>query len=334
MSSARYRTCRVFAVDAYSIKEVIMIPIVVVGSLNVDLTFSVNSIPSRGETVSAKDFHVSPGGKGANQAIAAARLGADVSMVGRVGADPYGDMMLSNMHGNKVDTSHIFTDTMLKTGTAMITVEKGGTNTIAVYQGANGACLPSDVDAAEDIISKACALIVQLEIPIESVERAVCLAKKHSVFTILNPAPVCELTPELLSNVDLLVPNETEAEYLAKMRIESSRDAVEAARKLRSMGPERVVVTLGAKGAVFAGPEGEIYTPSYLIDAVDSTGAGDTFLAALTVALMDQMEMSSALSYACAAGGIATSRMGAQSAFPTREDVEGFLYTNTQGRCF
>lgn len=308
--------------------------LIVVGSMNMDLIVKVKNLPAQGETITAGHFQEFPGGKGANQAIAAAKLGAIVSMVGRVGSDPYGEALLANLIANNVDTSFILKDSQSPTGIALITVDEAGRNTIVVYQGANGRCLPADVEAAEDIIKRANALVVQLEIPLDVMETALQVAKKHSLTTVLNPAPAQVVTESVLSNVDILIPNEVEATTLSGLPVVDPDTAFKAAEKLLRMGSHRVVITLGEQGAIYAGPEGKLHSPAFTVDAVDSTGAGDAFIAAFTVAWMEGIGIERTLRYACAAGAITTTRVGAQSSLPTRDEVSQFYDAVLQERDF
>lgn len=302
-----------------------MAEIVVVGSLNMDLMVKVKRLPSHGETIMANHFQISPGGKGANQAVAAARLGAEVSMVGRVGMDSYAEILLSNLQSSNVDTSHVMRENDLPTGVALITIDDTGSNTIVVFQGANGKCTPQDVEAAEELISGAKALVIQLEIPIETVETALKVAKKHSVVTVLNPSPARRIPENLLSNVDILIPNEVEAATLCGFSVHNPDTAFKAAENLLRLGASRVAVTLGKEGTVFAGPEGRLYIPAFPVDALDSTGAGDAFIAAFAVALTEGMEVEESLRYACAVGAIATTRIGAQIPVSIREEAEQLM---------
>jgi ribokinase len=301
--------------------------LIVVGSMNMDLIVKVEQLPFKGETVTASHFQESPGGKGANQAIAAAKLGAMVKMVGRVGSDPCGEALLNNLAANHVDISYIRKDLRSPTGTALITVDGGGRNTIVVYQGANGRCVPADIEAVEDAIKEAKALIVQLEIPTDVMEMALRVAKRHSLTTVLNPAPAQVLTEHVLANVDILIPNEVEATALSNLSVVDPKTAFEAAERLLGMGSRRVVITLGEQGAVYAGPEGKLHSPAFVVDSVDSTGAGDAFVAAFTVAWMEEMGLEKSLKYACAAGAITATRVGAQSSLPTRDEVSQFCDT-------
>jgi ribokinase len=312
------------------IGDKLMDELIVVGSINMDLIVKVKHLPSRGETVTASHFQEAPGGKGANQAVAAARLGAIVRMIGRVGSDPYGEALLKNLVANNVDTSCMLKDSYSPTGTALVTVDEAGRNTIVVYPGANGMCLPADVEAAEDIIKGAKALVVQLEIPLDVMETALQVAKRHSLTTVLNPAPAQAVTESALSLVDILIPNEVEATTLSGLRVVDPDTALKAAERLICMGPRRVVITLGEHGAVYAGPEGKLHSPAFIVDSVDSTGAGDAFIAAFTVAWMGGLGAERSLRYACAAGAITTTRVGAQSSLPTRDEVSQFYAAASQ----
>lgn len=302
-----------------------MADIVVVGSLNMDLVAKVKRLPSHGETVIAHHFQVVPGGKGANQAVAVGRLGATAGMVGRVGMDSYGEILLSSLTTNGVDVSYVTKDSDLPTGTALITVDDNGENTITVFPGANGRCLPEDVKAAESFILKAKALIAQLEIPLETVQTALRVAKENAIMTVFNPAPFRRLPEDLLSIVDYLILNEVEASALCGCPVDQPHTAIEVGKRILDMGPGRVVLTLGEKGAVFAGPEGGFHVPAFRVKAIDSTAAGDAFIGAFTVALVEGMDVEEGLRYGCASGAIATTRMGAQTSLPTRDEIKELL---------
>lgn len=302
-----------------------MARIVVVGSLNVDLTLRVSRLPLRGQTVTANSLKVAPGGKGANQAVAAARLETCVSMIGRVGKDSYGEMLLSSLREAGVNVSHVAADPELPTGTALITVDTSGSNTIVVYQGANVHCSPEDVDASHDVIAGSQALVTQLEIPLETVERALQVAKAQSIVTVLNPAPARDIPRTLLANVDFLIPNEVEASLLSGIQVSGPDSAIEAATKLRRRGSRRVIVTLGEHGAVFCGPEGTFHVPAFKVRAVDTTAAGDAFIAAFTTAWVKGDGADASLRQACAAGALATTRTGAQPSLPSLEEVYTML---------
>ncbi|MCR4424946.1 MAG: ribokinase [Firmicutes bacterium] len=299
--------------------------IVVLGSLNMDLVTRVSRLPMKGETLTALGFHTVPGGKGANQALAAARLGADVRMIGRVGRDAYGEMLLANLCADGADVSHVVLDSSAPTGMAFITVDTAGANTIVVYPGANAHCSEEDVDACRSLISGARVLIAQLEIPVETVEYAFELARASSVMTILNPAPARKLPAALLASTDLLIPNEVEAGLLSGMPVSDPDSALRAAAHLREQGPARVVITLGSKGAIYAGPEGTIHGHAFRVQAVDSTAAGDAFIGAWAAAWTRGAAISESLRYASAAGAAATTTVGAQSSLPRPEQVLALL---------
>ncbi len=298
--------------------------IMVLGSLNMDVILKVNELPQKGETIIATGLEKTPGGKGANQAVAAAKFGAAVRMVGCVGADQDGREILDGMSAAGVDISGVTYNSAEPTGIALITIERGGANTIAVYQGANSGCDLAG-DAAIDGLYQSDAILAQLEIPRRTVEKAFVMARGRGIRTILNPSPVCPLSAELLAHTDCLVPNEVEASALCGGPIAGPESALKAAAKLRGMGPERVVITLGAQGAVYAGPEGERFVPAFPVDAVDTTGAGDTFIAVFATIWLEGHGIETCLDYAAAAGAITASRMGAQIALPTRREVEEML---------
>lgn len=295
--------------------------IFVLGSLNMDITVVVQSLPSRGETTLAAEFRMMPGGKGANQAVAAARCGANVKMVGRVGEDQYGEALLSNMLASGVDTSHVVRDRTHSTGCALITVDSLGSNTIVVYPGANSCCTAHDVEAASEELSRSDAIIAQLEIPLETVEHAFRVAKQTSVITVLNPSPVRSLGSGLLANTDCIIVNEVEATAILGFPVNSLDEAAIACRRLQEKGPRVAIVTLGDRGTVLAGPDGICSVPAFPVRAVDSTGAGDAFVAAFTVSWLEGATLGQALRWACAAGALATTRLGAQAALPSRSEI-------------
>ncbi len=294
-----------------------------------DLVVGVEKLPASGETVSSDHFHMAPGGKGANQAVAAARLGASVKMVGRVGLDSYGDELLSSLASSGVDTTYVYRDNT-PTGVALITVETGGMNTIVVCPNSNGECTPEDVEKAENAIAAADALITQLEIPLKTVEWALRIGRKHSVLTVLNPAPARTLPDTLLREVDLLVPNESEAEAILGYPVDSIDTAIAAAASLQQLGPKMVIVTLGAKGAIFAGAEGCFAVPPFEVEACDSTGAGDAFIGAFVAAYGQGMDTRASLRFASAAGALAATRPGAQPSFPMADEVLEMIDTHQE----
>ncbi|WP_055525885.1 ribokinase [Streptomyces graminilatus] len=293
-----------------------MTHIVVLGSTNMDLIAYVGKAPQRGETVTGREFRTIPGGKGANQAVAAARAGADVSMIGAVGNDPYGTQLRSVLENLSIGTDHLRT-AECASGSAHIVVDDEGGNAIVVVPGANGtvtALAPGD----EGLIAGADALLLQLEIPLTAVTEGARAARRHGVRTILTPAPVQPLPPELLAVTDLLVPNEHEATALTGLT-----DPHKAAVVLLDQVPE-VVVTLGAAGSLYASRDlaEPVTVPAPPVIAVDSTGAGDTFVGALAVALAEGRPMPDALAWAAAAGALSVQRPGASASMPFRAEIE------------
>lgn len=304
-----------------------MTNLAVVGSLNMDLVVRTRRLPYPGETLLGRDWSQVPGGKGANQAVAAARLGANVSMVGRVGEDDFGRRLRENLRREGVSTEHVRTEAGASTGVALIQVEDSGQNTIVVVPGTNGRVSRQDVDEARAVIHTAQALIAQLEIPLPTVRHALEVAQAAGVLTVLNPAPAEPLTPEFLALADLVVPNETEASLLTGIPVQDWESAEHAAAALHRMGARRVVITLGAGGALWS-QEGQVERiPAYAVQALDATAAGDAFVGALTVACAARWDMRTALREASAAGALAATRPGAQPSLPTRHELAAFLET-------
>ena len=299
--------------------------VVVVGSLNMDVCLGVSSLPKEGETMAALSARFSPGGKGANQAIAAAHLGARVSMVGRVGADAQGDELIRNLGEAGVCVDRVARAPEATTGMAFIVVDQSGRNSIVIWPAANDTLSADGVLAAEDAISKADAMIVQFETPIAGVEAALEIAGRHGVLTVCNPAPARRLDPVFLSEVDILIPNEVEASMISGVSVRDTASAIQAARAIRARGAARVVVTLGGHGAVYVGPEGDWHCPAFKVECVDTTGAGDAFVAGFTVAWLAQPDPWQSLRYACAVGAIVTQTMGAQSPALSEQNVQGLL---------
>ncbi|MEW2392749.1 ribokinase [Streptomyces venezuelae] len=290
--------------------------IAVLGSANMDLVAYVTEAPRRGETVTGREFRTVPGGKGANQAVAAARAGATVSMIGAVGKDAYGAQLRSALEHSGIETDSLRT-VEAPTGTAHIVVDDEGGNAIVVIPGANGtvtALAPGD----EGLIASADALMLQLEVPLDGVLAAARAARSHGVRTILTPAPAQPLPPELLAAVDLLLPNEHEAATLTGI----ADDPHAAARALLSQVPE-VVITLGSRGSLYASRDTEPVTvPARQVAAVDTTGAGDTFAGALAVALAEGNSVADALGWASAAAALSVQRPGASASMPCRKEID------------
>jgi ribokinase len=302
--------------------------VAVVGSLNMDLVIRSARIPRPGETILGGDFHTVPGGKGANQAVAAARLGAHVSMVGRVGDDAFGRELLDSLSADGVDHAHVLRDAASATGVALIVVDDAGQNSIVVASGANMQLTPPDIDAAAASITSADLLLLQLECPLETVIYAAQLARTHDVTVLLNPAPARPLPGELLGTVDLLVPNESETAILAGMAVGNQEEAVVAAGALREAGVGTIILTLGERGALLAQEGRNLSLPAFDVDPVDTTAAGDAFVAGLAVALAEGRSLDEAVYWGNAAGALATTKLGAQTSLPARQDLQQFLATS------
>ncbi|MCK4473497.1 MAG: ribokinase [Anaerolineae bacterium] len=299
--------------------------VTVVGSLNMDLVARTPRIPQPGETIIGGDFHTVPGGKGANQAVAAARLGAQVSMVGRVGRDAFANPLLENLAAAGVDHTFVTQYPGAATGVALIVVDDAGQNSIVVASGANMRLSPADVDAAEAAIAAADALLLQLESPLETVTRAAEVARTHRVTVILNPAPARPLPAALLSLVDVLIPNESETSLLTGMPVGDQVEAETAAAALRESGVGTVILTLGDRGALLA-REGETERfPAFDVTPVDTTAAGDAFVGGFAVALAEGQSLAEAVRWGNAAGALATTKLGAQPSLPNRHALEKLL---------
>lgn len=299
--------------------------VTVVGSLNMDLVARVPRIPQPGETIIGSDFRTLPGGKGANQAVAAARLGARVSLIGRVGRDAFADSLLDNLAAAGVDYTFVAQDVEAATGMALIVVDDAGQNSIVVIPGANMCLSPADVDAAEAIIAAADVLLLQLEIPLDTVTRAAELAHGHGLTVVLNPAPARPLPIALLSLVDVFVPNESETALLTGIPVSDQAEAEAAATALRVSGVDTVILTLGDQGALLA-REGEMRLfPAFDVTPVDTTAAGDAFVGSLAVALAEGKSLTEAVRWGNAAGALATTKLGAQPSLPNRQVLETLL---------
>jgi ribokinase len=298
--------------------------VVVVGSANTDMVVQVQHLPEPGETVLGGDYIQAQGGKGANQAVAAARLGAEVTFVARVGQDAFGETAVAAYKAEGIDTEFIVQDAKTPSGVAIIMVNHAAENIIAVAQGANAKLSPSDILAAEAVIRNANCLLVQLEVPLETVQSAVQLAVKYHVPVILNPAPVTKQLPiDLLGMVDFLTPNEVEAAYLAGEH--SAKHAMDSAYLLKSQFKiKNLIITLGEKGAAIVAYRNQI-VPPFHVQPVDTTGAGDAFNGGLAVAIARGDNLVEAVKFANAVAALATTSSGAQLSMPTWETVEAFL---------
>ncbi|HEY54396.1 MAG TPA: ribokinase [Caldilineae bacterium] len=300
--------------------------IVIVGSLNMDLVVRTPHMPAPGETVLGGNFQTIPGGKGANQAVAAARLGARVSMVGRVGADAFGTALLANLQVEGVDVRHVLADTTAASGVALITVDESGQNSIVVASGANWRLTVDDVQATLAEIDAFDVLVMQLESPLPVVEAAAKLARERGARVALNPAPARALPTSLLAQTDVLIPNESETSLLTGLPVESLSQAEEAARALLEQGVGAVVLTLGSRGALVVEPGQEaVHLPPHAVEVVDTTAAGDAFVAGLATRWGEGADLVEAARWGNAAGALAVTKVGAQPSAPTRTAVVNLM---------
>ena len=304
--------------------------IVVVGSSNIDMVIKGDKIPRPGETVIGGDFFKAAGGKGANQAVAAARAGGQVSFISSVGNDIFGKEAISNYREDGIDSRAIKTDPEHATGTALILIDKDGENSISVAPGANNSLNKTDLEKASAVIQGASVLLVQLEIPIETVEAAVQMANSFDVKVVLNPAPARHLSDQLLKQISIITPNESEAEHLTGIPINNFEDAKKAARILLKKGVETVLITLGKKGTLLTTHNTSELIPAFEVDTVDTTAAGDVFNGALATAISEGMSLKEAIRFANAAAAISVTRLGAQPSAPKREEIEHFLINHYQ----
>ena len=298
--------------------------IVVVGSSNTDMVVKAERIPVPGETVTGGQFVMAAGGKGANQAVAAARLGAEVTFVAKIGRDMFGDQAIDGYQKEGIVTDLILRDPQRHTGVALIMVDRHGENLIAVASGANHALTPQDVERAAERIRAADAVMLQLETPMDTVQFTAQLAADAGVPVILDPAPAAPLDGSLLERVTYLTPNESEAERLTGIPVQDEASAREAAAKLLQSGARHVIVTLGSQGALSAGPDGATLIPGYQVEARDSTAAGDAFNGGLAAALAKGLSLQEAVRRANLVGALSVTRMGAQPSLPTEEELRRF----------
>jgi ribokinase len=295
--------------------------IVVVGSTNMDMVVKTSHIPTHGETVLGGAFFMNPGGKGANQAVAVARLGGNVLFVSKIGNDVFGKQSFQLFQAEGINTRCILSDEALPSGVALITVDAAGENSIVVAAGANANLLPADIEGALSEIGTAGIILLQLEIPLETVQYVAGYAASNGIKLILNPAPAAVLPPELLSHIDVITPNITEASMISGIKVSDIESAKQAATRIRELGVGTVVITMGPDGALVL--EGAVFThvPAPKVQPVDTTAAGDTFNGALAVALSEKKSLSDAVRFACEAAAMSVTRLGAQSSIPYRNEL-------------
>jgi ribokinase len=302
-------------------------PVLVIGSSNTDLIIKVARIPKPGETILGGEFARAGGGKGANQAVAAARAGGAVTFIARVGRDPNGDEAVAGFAAAGIDVTHVIRDSTRPSGVALIFVSQNGENIIAVASGANDKLGPADVRTAKRAFRRARIVLLQLETPLKTVEASIDLAAAAGVPVVLNPAPARPLSARLLKRVYLLTPNESEAEQLTGVAVTNAAAAGRAADTLLSRGVHNVVITMGSRGAFVAGKNVRQRVPGFAVRAVDTTGAGDVFNGALVVALAEGRPLLTAAWFASAAAAVSVTRAGAMPSAPARREIEAMLAT-------
>lgn len=297
--------------------------ICVIGSLNMDLVVNVDTMPKPGQTIIGSNFKEVPGGKGANQAVAMARLNGNVSMIGKVGEGGFGQTLINSLKNDKVDTTYIQTSKGA-TGVALITVDKNAQNSIVVSPGANFEVKEDDIDNNIEAIKNSDIVVLQLETPLNTIKYALNKAKELNKYTILNPAPAVKLDDEIIKNVDLLTPNETELEIISGVSIETEEDIQKAAQIMIEKGVKELIVTLGSKGSLYINKEKSMFKKAYKVEAIDTTAAGDSYTGALAVALSQDKNIEDAMDFASKVGALSVLKEGAQSSLPTLEDVKNF----------
>ena len=300
--------------------------VLVFGSLNMDLVSRTPRLPAAGETIIGSHFFTTPGGKGANQAVAIAQLGIPTRMVGRVGSDAFGQELLTAMQSAGVDTTHILVDDTTHSGVAVITVADDGTNEIIGVLGANARLDETDLDRLIQLLPNAKALLLQLEVPPAIVKLAAQAARKAGLTVLLDPAPVpAHAIADLYPCVDILLPNEVEAAQLVGFPVHSPETAAQAAQTLQQQGVNTVIVKLGVQGAYCATPEDSFFTPAFTVEAIDTVAAGDAFAGGFAAAIVEGLPLDQAVVWGSAAGALAATKVGAQTAMPDRATFDAFL---------
>lgn len=299
--------------------------ILVVGSSNTDMVIKADHLPAPGETILGGSFFMNAGGKGANQAVAAARLGGNVTFICKTGNDIFGRQAVQLFEEEGIDTSCLVSDAVNPSGVALITVDKNAENCIVVASGANATLSPNDLAAATEVIKESTIILTQLEIPLNTVEYVASQAFAQGTKVVLNPAPACALPQSLLRCVNVITPNQKEAEMLTGITVTDIASAEQAAKKLHQLGVETVIITLGSAGALVYHESVATHVTGSKVEAVDTTAAGDVFNGALVVALAVGINMINATAFACKAAAISVTRLGAQASAPYKHEVEAFV---------
>lgn len=295
--------------------------IIIIGSCNTDMVIKTARIPVPGETIIGGTFFMNPGGKGANQAVAVARLGGVATFVAKTGNDMFGRQSVDLYQSENINTDYVFSDPQRPSGVALISVDAHGENSIVVASGANAALLPKDIDHAREAIETSSYLLMQLEVPMETIEYSADIASKKGVKIVLNPAPAAFLPQSLIEKLYLITPNKTEAEMLTGIKVSDVESAKKAAKAISTKGVENVIITLGSDGSVVKEKDNYYHVEAYKVETVDTTAAGDTFNGALCVALSEGKELKEAVEFAAKAAALSVTRMGAQSSIPYRKEV-------------
>jgi ribokinase len=304
--------------------------ITVIGSLNMDLVVQASRYPLSGETLAGTGFHMLPGGKGANQAMAACLAGANTNMIGCVGQDPFGKILIDSLSQAGVNVDGVQELTGVSTGIATILVEENGENRIIIVPGANDRVTSSILENEWRRIACSSMVILQHEIPLSSVHAIIKHCQIERIPVVFNPAPIYSIQEEILAAIDTLILNETEASALTRINCRGTQTAFQAARALLKNKTQTIIITLGKDGAVLVDQKSEIHQPAYAVKAVDTTAAGDTFVGSYAAMILEGKTAKDSLAYAAAASAIAVTRLGAQASIPNREEVMHFLQTNVQ----
>lgn len=306
--------------------------VVVIGSLNIDLIAKTPHAPAAGETVNAEEFFIIPGGKGANQAVGMARLGVNVTLIGRVGKDYFGNFLIQELEKERINTVYISRDEEELTSIAMIILEESGENRIVVAQGSNYQIAQSDIDRAEEEIEKADLVICHFGRSHPVFSYIIKLAKGKSKKVLVNPAPAFPLSDDLLKSIDYLIVNQGEAEIISGLQVTDLTSAYQAARQLNQQGTDEIIITLGSMGAIYSKSNQQFHLPAYPINTVDTTAAGDAFIAGFVYGILRNWTPEERIRFANACGALASTRIGAISSLPRQDEVEKFLSTRKEAK--